>query len=47
MSRTQRDDKRYDSGRSVNPYRRAERRRLLQEFEREYRGRNRNPMIEL
>lgn len=48
MSRTKRDPHHLnDSLRAVTPYRRQERRKMLREFEKEYIGRNKNPMIEL
>lgn len=48
MSRTRRhNDKFNEAMRSAAPYKRQQRRKLLREFEREYIGRNKDPMIEL
>lgn len=48
MSRTKRGvSEQTDIVHTAMPYRRAERRKMLKEFEREYRGRNQNPLIEL
>lgn len=48
MSRTKRNSEKFSEVlRSVTPYRRNQRRKLLREFEREYIGHNKNPMIEL
>lgn len=48
MSRTKRDNSKFSEVlRSVTPYKRQQRLKLLREFEREYRGNNKNPMIEL
>lgn len=48
MSRTIRSKDNFSEVvRSAQPYTRTQRRALLKEFEKEYRGRNRNPLIEL
>jgi hypothetical protein len=48
MSRTKRNSEKFSEVlRSVTPYKRHQRRKLLREFEREYIGHNKNPMIEL
>ena len=48
MSRTKRSSSKPDeSARSATPYKRLERRKLLRDFEREYIGHNKDPMIEL
>lgn len=48
MSRTKRNNNKFSEVlRSATPYKRQERRKLLREFEREYIGHNKNPMIEL
>ncbi len=48
MSRTKRNNRNVSEVlRTVTPYRRQERRKMLREFEQEYRGRNENPLIEL
>ena len=50
MSRTKRNNgnsKFSEVLRSATPYKRLQRRRLLREFEQEYIGHNKNPMIEL
>lgn len=48
MSRTKRNNSNASEVlRTVTPYRRQERRRMLREFEQEYRGNNQNPLIEL
>lgn len=48
MSRTKRNSEKFSEVlRSVTPYKRQQRRKLLREFEREYIGHNKDPMIEL
>lgn len=48
MSRTKRDNSKFSEVlRSVDPYKRQQRRKLLREFEREYIGSNKSPIIEL
>ncbi len=48
MSRTKRGSQKNDEmSRMGTPYKRQERRKLLRDFEREYIGHNKNPMIEL
>lgn len=48
MSRTKRDSSKMgEANRFVSPYKRQERRKMVKEFEREYIGKNQNPMIEL
>lgn len=48
MSRTKRGSSKLDdSARTATPYKRQERRKLLRDFEREYIGHNKSPMIEL
>lgn len=48
MSRTKRNNNNFSEVlRTVTPYKRNQRRKLLREFEREYIGRNKDPMIEL
>lgn len=48
MARTKRDNsKSSEVLRSVTPYKRQQRLKLLREFEREYRGNNQDPTIEL
>lgn len=48
MSRTKRGSTKIDEmSRTATPYKRQERRKLLRDFEREYIGHNKNPMIEL
>jgi hypothetical protein len=48
MSRTKRNNnKSSEVLRTVTPYRREQRRRMLREFEQEYRGNNLSPLIEL
>lgn len=47
MSRTKRSNRTSEVLRSVAPYKRIQRQRLLSEFEREYRALNSDPLIEL
>ncbi len=48
MSRTKRSNEKFtQESRLATPYKRHQRRKLLREFEREYIGHNKNPMIEL
>lgn len=48
MSRTKRNNGKFSEVlRSVAPYKRLQRRKLLKQFEQEYIGSNQNPMIEL
>ena len=48
MSRTKRNNNKFSEVlRTVTPYKRQERRKMLREFEQEYRGNNQNPLIEL
>lgn len=48
MSRTKRTNHKFSEAlRATTPYKRLQRRRLLKEFEQEYIGHNKNPMIEL
>lgn len=48
MSRTKRSNNNFSEVlRTVTPYKRQQRRRMLREFEQEYKGNNKNPLIEL
>ena len=48
MSRTKRNNNKFSEVlRNVTPYKRQQRRRMVKEFEQEYTGNNRNPLIEL
>lgn len=48
MSRTRRNNDKFSEVlRSGTPYKRQQRRKMVREFEQEYIGRNKNPMIEL
>lgn len=48
MSRTKRDNSKFSEVlRSTTPYKRLPRRKLLKEFEREYIGNNKNPIMKL
>jgi hypothetical protein len=48
MSRTKRNSGKFSEVlRSVTPYKRQQRRKLLRDFEQEYIGHNKDPMIEL
>lgn len=48
MSRTKRNNNKVSEVlRSVTPYKRLQRRKLLKQFEHEYIGKNNNPLIEL
>lgn len=48
MSRTRKHDGGFEQAlRTAAPYKRQQRRKLLKDFERQYKARNENPLIEL